>query len=91
MTEQKWSPEPWKYGDRHNDPYMDLRDADNMPIQINAQHWNRIIACVNACAGIPTEELETTIERGINDRHWDYHDPHNSEPIWLEQLYGANK
>jgi hypothetical protein len=33
----------------------DATDANHFPAD---EHWERIVACVNACAGLPTESLE---------------------------------
>lgn len=44
------------YGDSHEE------------IEANAR---RIVACVNACAGVPTEALEAFAKHGIFKRLWD--------------------
>lgn len=57
MDEQDWSPEPWGWnGER-------IQDANQTAIEagptgnICENDARRFVACVNACAGIPTESL----------------------------------
>lgn len=61
MNEQDWSKEPWSAGCNHT-----LQDATGELIVpgIDLQDAERIAACVNACAGIPTEELEAVTGAG---------------------------
>ena len=33
-------------------------------VEIAQQHARRIVACVNACEGVPTDVLENTVQRG---------------------------
>lgn len=66
MSETKWSPEPWR-----EDVDGGIEDAKGEPVAcgddyaIDWTYWSikpdnrrRVLACVNACAGIPTEALE---------------------------------
>ena len=63
MSEQGWAKEPWKIVD-----YDEIEDANGVPILEDVglrEGWSydgdntpRIVACVNACAGVPMEELE---------------------------------
>lgn len=46
--------EPWE-----QDTYGDIRDANGSPVNMYArENRPRIVACINACAGIETEKLE---------------------------------
>lgn len=67
--ETKWSPEPWhvvELGEEDETFHFihDARDksvADvigNDGVEVDGANARRIVACVNACAGIPTEALE---------------------------------
>jgi hypothetical protein len=56
------SPEPWAYEDLGSDRF-DVRDNDGQgvfaeEIMPDAADASRIVACVNACAGHSTEDLE---------------------------------
>lgn len=67
MSETKHSPEPWKLS------HEDIRDAEGRTVLVLSDLWcpvvdadehaddlaRRIVACVNACAGIPTAALES--------------------------------
>lgn len=53
------SPEPWELG-----YYGTVRDASGRvilasPEDASDDNLRRLVACVNACAGIPTEDLES--------------------------------
>ncbi len=56
------SPEPWKYstdvGGRVNIFVDDGRTVTLCHAHLRPEDARRIVACVNACAAIPTEELE---------------------------------
>jgi hypothetical protein len=65
------TPEPWKYTERMNfgDAYGAIVGADGYVIAGNQDYYpvteenqRRIVACVNACAGIPNEWL---VENGV--------------------------
>lgn len=68
---QDWSKEPWDV-----DSDGELVDAEGINlIGINAYKdmrdiadAKRVVVCVNALRGIPTEELETTVLGGLVDR-----------------------
>jgi len=55
MDKQDWAPEPWTNGNRH------VTNADENYVgylqDFSDSEQTRIIACVNACAGVPTEVL----------------------------------
>jgi hypothetical protein len=62
VSATKWSPEPWS-GEIDGDypgPSFWLRDANDMFVgeSDSEPDMRRIVACVNACAGLPTEALE---------------------------------
>jgi len=55
------SPEPWSY----DSSYDNINDADDVAV---LDIWNpddaeRIVACVNACRGISTEDLKKSIRK----------------------------
>ena len=53
------TPEPWT---------DDIIDTEHWPTRIiTSEDWNRAKACVNACAGIPTEALEGASVRALVD------------------------
>ena len=55
MNEQKHTPEPWIAGSTGDiETVTGAQIADFVPISHNA---DRIVACVNACAGIPIDVL----------------------------------
>jgi hypothetical protein len=58
---QPHSPEPWNYGDLLTDKdgeiIFDRGWYEGEQIDPSDEDWERIVACVNACAGIPTEVL----------------------------------
>jgi hypothetical protein len=62
MTDkQDWSPEPWKRGGTFTNKdgltQYKLVDANGDPLTWSDALIDRMFACVNACAGIPTEDL----------------------------------
>jgi hypothetical protein len=75
----KNSPTPWsveettidrRVVDANGTPIFGLIERDGrqfmvIPLQENAE---RIVACVNACAGIPTEDLQQLTH---GELHWD--------------------
>lgn len=70
MSENKHTPEPWEMvfrgdeGDLDIDAFVSNYWGDYVTLALNVGEANahRIVACVNACAGIETEELE---KRGL--------------------------
>lgn len=63
------SPEPWRKGE-----YDDIVDRDGVSIIFGyngdlafrtEEDCDRVLACVNACAGIPTENLETVCRMAL--------------------------
>ena len=62
----KHTPEPWDYGDCQNVTDANgktvvadgIAFATGVPSEESKDVSRRIVACVNACAGIPTEQLE---------------------------------
>jgi hypothetical protein len=70
------SPEPWKVDDFQMQPILDAKDmpvfrawshyAADDGLDVTREDLERIVACVNACAGIPTEELLRGAARRIN-------------------------
>ncbi len=78
MSDVQHTPEPWKIGDgkppfaswagqilgQHSDGEFILATCNqNYPEDAKA-NARRIVACVNACRGIPTEDLEAVEEPG---------------------------
>ena len=68
MNENKHTPEPWRTAERSGFPFH-IDDArgesvavmladDDHDEQRGLDNARRIVACVNACAGIPNEQLE---------------------------------
>lgn len=47
----KHAPEPWSFPAR-------LKDARGAFIPMTEENARRVVACINACEGIPTEKLE---------------------------------
>jgi hypothetical protein len=74
MTEQKHTPEPWKVSGTGTMRYIDVpvgngilqEVATCMRVEYGDMEANarRIVACVNACAGISTEVLEYNAMHG---------------------------
>lgn len=65
------TPEPWKYTEHmeDGDAYGVIVGADGSVVASNQAHYpeavteenqRHIVACVNACVGVPREKLETT-------------------------------
>jgi len=66
-NEQQHTSEPWSIHDNHVWGYMsDVPIIEDLA-QDNAQkaNYRRIVACVNACKGIKTVELETMVAQGL--------------------------
>lgn len=67
----KHSPEPWTY----TIPWGSLGRVEckkGKPIPLDIANARRIVAAVNACAGIPTEELENppeSLTKGLKFLH----------------------
>jgi hypothetical protein len=70
-SETQHTPEPWKvYDGRGGYIYVGPAVPDDPVVAVchdyladSAANARRIVACVNACAGIPTEELDSSIHR----------------------------
>ena len=64
----------------------DFRDEELVPF--SGERWqadaNRIVACVNACAGIPTEQLEAGCVLELVDAVMDYMTNEDHEFAWSE-------
>lgn len=56
MTEEKHTPEPWGLRKIY-DGYQITTDEGEY-IEMSAYNARRVVACVNACAGIPLSVLE---------------------------------
>lgn len=83
MSETKWGPGPWRRGEEH-ETKIEIIDAEGRPIA-TFYSWGlgwratdemdaravRALACVNACAGIPTEALEAGALAGALDHATD--------------------
>lgn len=61
------SPEPWKLETPPSDKWVQIVDANGKVVDddlcrpakpLLMEDFERIVACVNACAGIPTEDLD---------------------------------
>lgn len=75
MSKPKHTPEPWKYTDDPSDgccwthhvetvardPQMPDYAHGSVADISGEENARRIVACVNACAGIPTEALEAGV------------------------------
>ena len=67
-NDHPWAKEPWEYEEA--DPLQGFivnEEGDEITypiVAINPKHLPRIVACVNACAGVPTEDLEQVITLG---------------------------
>lgn len=63
MSENRYAPEPWRTDSECGFP-QDIHDSNNELVAIctevnfASENSRRIVACVNACAGIPTSRLE---------------------------------
>ena len=77
MSENKHTPEPWRTAARSGFPFhiddargesvaMMLADDDHDE-QRGLDNARRIVACVNACAGIPTDQLESGEARYVRN------------------------
>ena len=53
-TEAKHAPEPWL-------PWADHPGDKDCPLPMGRDDYERARACVNACVGIPTEQLEEAV------------------------------
>ena len=51
------TPEPWSYGEDNDGWYVE-KDGLQIAHGLSEEDARRIVACVNACAGLPTEVLE---------------------------------
>lgn len=91
MSEAKWSPEPWHrwpYSEREWDIGVGAEQdpaSPNIAAGLSEPNSRRVVAAVNACAGIPTEALESgalatalervaearRIGRYVDDPAWD--------------------
>ena len=56
MIEQH-TPEPWAFGEDNDGWYVE-KGRDQFVYGLTEANAHRIVACVNACAGIETHELE---------------------------------
>ena len=56
MTQQH-TPEPWAFGEDNDGWYVE-KDRDQFVYGLTEANARRIVACVNACAGISTESME---------------------------------
>ena len=106
--EAKHTPEPWfwdqgdigeEYSALYCDIYVDLGDfivasVNHTDVPIGRANAARIVACVNACAGIPTEQLEAGCVRKLVASLQDAIDPFEyptrnldgslvGEPMWV--------
>lgn len=69
ILEQKHTPEPWKAEYAGEEGRLDIVAKDTGPwdgdvtlaMNIGEANARRIVACVNACAGISTENLEDNL------------------------------
>ena len=75
MSEQKHAPEPWQY--RRSQFFVNDHEGrcvigecnTNFP-ELSVANARRIVACVNACAGISTENLEDNLPvKELADRY----------------------
>lgn len=58
----EYSPEPWRlipFGDSENpsEVVVYVKDALGMSVKLDKVDQRRIVACVNACKGLSTEDL----------------------------------
>lgn len=51
------TPKPWSYGEDNDGWYVE-KDGLQIAHGLSEEDARRIVACVNACAGLPTEVLE---------------------------------
>lgn len=70
---QDWAKEPWEFiAAGEDEPYSKIVAADGKCIACDMDYYPfietecmpRIAACVSACAGVPTEDLEQVIALG---------------------------
>jgi hypothetical protein len=70
----KHSPEPWSYARNERTKRDYVFDADGKSIIIwtpsckptfTTENAERVVACVNACRGIPNEELDKVVLNGL--------------------------
>jgi hypothetical protein len=106
MSEQQHSPEPWAVGGErktvgiiwHNMPTV--QDTNGLPI-LCGEHaaLERAVACVNACAGIPTSQLEKfaatqrateQLRQEVAELTGDYKTESTTAAELLRLLYGIN-
>lgn len=69
------SPEPWKLAQvDDDDERFTAEDATGHRLEsdpydgVSTEDWTRIVACVNACQGIPTEDLVRMTENQTNEK-----------------------
>lgn len=59
MTEQKHTPEPWRIGAMESGQVaIDAANGSEVTGWLDSDDARRIVACVNACAGLDTDALE---------------------------------
>ena len=66
-----WAPEPWRYNKGiairiiYAANGRQVTYSSEPPLHQNITDFDRIIACVNACEGVPTGRLEETVTLGV--------------------------
>jgi hypothetical protein len=75
------SPEPWRY--HYNGNIYTKHEIIAQGLRFpNAE---RIVACINACAGIPTDMLDVVIAfSGISTLIYNYELQNKEQPDWLK-------
>jgi hypothetical protein len=79
--------EPWKWNPDAEELWYTAEDGRRYMIDsLGPETGRRIVACVNACEGIPTESLETGMSRGVFKDWWD----EAGENVRKMQAFGDN-
>ena len=92
----EYTKEPWEVKEMNNTPYV-IADRETLLLthgwkgyHENMANARRIVACVNACRGIPTEDLERNkveIPRAVNGGVFAYRDRAESEKSLADELW----
>lgn len=68
------SPEPWREGEDMGFQLRQVLDANGLQVCAaeagSPDDIHRIIACINACKGIPTEDLEFSYNQQQGQHSW---------------------
>ena len=67
IDKNRHTPEPWTYGEDNDGWYLEKSGSQLAYQVVDEADARRIVACVNALQGVPTEQLEQAAKLGITD------------------------